>query len=192
MFNMFNFILILLSLVFLIYSIFICRRMITAFTRPIHKRAGAIMMALMIIFFLGYIIYLLFSYNLLYTNFMASLLFFATAFFVMLVVQMNHSFIISLTMKSMELKDFSEKLLKETESLSSGKEQLERIKALLEQKNSEQEAALKKWSAWRLSLLDKLSSKEQQKPQEAAEQSTEQTAEQSTEKPDEPGSEENK
>jgi len=166
--------------------------MITAFTRPIHKRAGAIMMALMIIFFLGYIIYLLFSYNLLYTNFMASLLFFATAFFVMLVVQMNHSFIISLTMKSMELKDFSEKLLKETESLSSGKEQLERIKALLEQKNSEQEAALKKWSAWRLSLLDKLSSKEQQKPQEAAEQSTEQTAEQSTEKPDEPGSEENK
>ena len=153
MFSLFNFTLIILSLVFLIYSIFICKKMVTAFNKKVQKKAGHIMMSLIIIFFLGYIGYLLFSYNLLYSNFLAALLFFFTAFFIMLVLQVNHSLIISLTMRTLELKEFSEDLLKETDALTSTKERLETIKSMLEQKNKELEVTLKKMYASKLNVV---------------------------------------
>lgn len=150
------------------------------------------MMALMVVFFLGYVFYLGFSYHELYSNFVASLLFFFTAFFIMLVIQLNHSFIISLTMKSLELKHFSEKLLNETESLSSSKQQLERIKALLEQKNQEQEAVLKKWSAWRIALAKSLAKKQAEQERAAQGQAKQEnkSAEQGDEKQEEKNLEE--
>lgn len=174
---MFTPILILISLVFLIYSIFVCRKMITTFVRPVQRKAGNIMMALMIILFLGYTLFLIFGYDLLYGNFMASMLFFFTAFFVMLVVQLNYSLIIRLTMKSVELKEFSEKLLKETKSLSSSKQRLENIKAILEQKNTEMHESLKKWSSWRISIMKKLEKTRQKQVQEQTQQTPEKSEE---------------
>ena len=148
---MFTFVLIILSLVFLAYSIFLCRRMTISFTRRLHKRSGHIMLALIILFFIGFVIYLIFSQNYLFGNFLAGLLFFLTAFFIMLVLQVNHSLIISLTMKSLELKEFSESLLKETGALTSSKVRLENIKSILEQKNRELVTILRQLSAKQLS-----------------------------------------
>ena len=95
----------------------------------------------------------------------------------MLVIQLNHSLIIRLTMKSLELKEFSEKLLKETKSLSSSKQRLENIKAILEQKNTEMHESLKKWSSWRISIMKKLESARQEQVQEQPQQTPENSEE---------------
>jgi len=160
---MFTFILVLLGVFFLCYAIFICKKMINSFTRSIHRRAGHIMLSLIIIFFLGYIIYMVFNYNLLFTNFIVSILLFLTAFFVTLVLHVNHSLIIRLTMKTLELKEFSENLWEQTKSLSSNTQQLEKIKYLLEEKNKELETALQKVSASNIEAAKELASKEADK-----------------------------
>ncbi|MBW2991469.1 hypothetical protein KY348_07255 [Candidatus Woesearchaeota archaeon] len=173
---MFTIVLIFLSLVFLAYSIFLCKKMINVFTRPVHRRAGHIIMSLMIIFFIGYILYVVFGYGYLFTNFLATMLFFLTAFFIMLVIQLNHSLIIGLTMKTLELKEFSEKLSNETQSLSSNKEQLVKIKSMLEAKNKEMEVTLKKLYSFAKPYLAK---------RDAHEQARQENAEQRTDKPSE-------
>ena len=109
----------------------------------------------------------------LYSNFVSSLLFFFTAFFIMLVLQVNHSLIVRLTMRTLELKDFSEQLLKETQSLSSAKDKLENIKGLLEKKNSDMGNALKKWSDWRISIMNKMTSEQPKQQTQTVEQKTE-------------------
>ena len=140
------------------------------------------MLSLIIIFLVGYTIYLGFSYKLLYTNYLVSLLFFLSAFFIMLVLQVNHSLIIRLTMKTLELKEFSEKLLKETQTLSSSKQQLEKIRAMLEEKNKELKLTLTKLYHMSKPFLTKMRETEQKK---ALEKETPETNEKTPEKTDE-------
>jgi hypothetical protein len=128
---MFAFILVLLSIFFLCYAIFLCSKMIGAFTRDVHKRAGRIMLFLIIVLFIGYIAYMVYNYNVVFSSFLVGILFFFTAFFIMLVLHVNHSLIIRQTMKTLELKEFSEKLLEKTKLLSSSKERLETIRTML-------------------------------------------------------------
>jgi hypothetical protein len=157
---MFAFILILASIFLLTYAIFLCTKMITTFTRSVHKKAGRIMLSIIVIVLIGYIIYLIFSYDLMFSNFIVAILFFFTAFFIMLVLHVNHSLIIRLTMKSLDLKDFSEQLLAYTKSLKTSKQQLETIKAALEAKNMELEASIRQMSAGRLAEAKELVKKE--------------------------------
>lgn len=164
---MFAFILILMSIFLLTYAIFLCTKMITAFTRDVHKKAGRIMLSLIVIFLIGYIIYLVFNYNMMFSNFIVAILFFFTAFFIMLVLHVNHSLIIRLTMKSLELKDFSEQLLTYTRSLKSSKQQLETIKSALEAKNNELELSVQKMSVRRVAEAKELVKKEAEQKQSA-------------------------
>ncbi|MBN2459129.1 hypothetical protein JXB28_02500 [Candidatus Woesearchaeota archaeon] len=157
---MFTFMLVLLGVFLLCYSIFICKKMIESFTKSTYRRAGQIMLSLIIILFVGYIGYILFNYNLLFTDFIVGILLFMMAFFVTLVLHVNHSFIIRLTMQTLELKSFSEKLWEETQSLSSNKERLESIKSILEQKNNDLEMALRKVSARNLEAAKQMAVKE--------------------------------
>ncbi|KYK24824.1 hypothetical protein AYK26_03005 [Euryarchaeota archaeon SM23-78] len=108
----------------------------------IQRRAAHIMLSLIIIFFLGDIIYLAFSFDFLFSNFLVSILFFFSAFFVMLVLQVSLSLIRGLILKSRELKKFNDTLLKEVMTLSSSKKRLERVKKIVERKNKELEDTL--------------------------------------------------
>ncbi|MBW3000413.1 hypothetical protein KY341_00880 [Candidatus Woesearchaeota archaeon] len=139
---MFTILLIVLSVVFLGYSIFLCRNLIRASSMRIQRRAAHIMLSLIIIFFLGDIIYLAFSFDFLFSNFLVSILFFFSAFFVMLVLQVSLSLIRGLILKSRELKKFNDTLLKEVMTLSSSKKRLERVKKIVERKNKELEDTL--------------------------------------------------
>lgn len=149
---MFAFILILVSIFLLCYAIFLCAKMINVFDRAIHKRAGRIMLSLIIIFFIGNIVYLVFNYNLMFSNFLIAILLLFTAFFIMLVLHVNHSLIIRLTMKNLELKEFSEKLLAEAQARTSNKERVENIKSIIEDKDRELEMNLENSSASKLEL----------------------------------------
>jgi hypothetical protein len=164
--NVFTLILVLLGVFFLTYAVFLCSKMINAFARDVQKKAGRIMLALIIIFLIGYIIYMVFNYNAVFTDFLVGILLFFTAFFIMLVLHVNHSLIIRLTMKTLELKEFGDKLLAETESLTSSKQRLETIKSMLEDKNRELEMSLKKVSASHLEIA-KNTAIEEAKKQEA-------------------------
>ena len=148
----FTFLLVLLGIFFLCYSLFLCRKMILVYEKPIHKRAGRIMLSLIVIFFVGYVMYMLYNYEALFTDFLVSLLLFLTAFFIMLVLHVNHSLIVRLTMKNLELKDFGEQLLAQAQAEASNKERLENIKSMLEDKNKEVEGTLNKVSPSQLEL----------------------------------------
>ena len=148
----FTFLLVLLGIFFLCYSLFLCRKMILVYEKPIHKRAGRIMLSLIVIFFVGYVMYMLYNYEALFTDFLVSLLLFLTAFFIMLVLHVNHSLIVRLTMKNLELKEFSEQLLMQAQSEASNKERLENIKSMLEDKSKEVEGTLNKVSSSQLEL----------------------------------------
>jgi biopolymer transport protein ExbB/TolQ len=103
---------------------------------------------------------MLFNYPALFTDFLVSLLLFLSAFFIMLVLHVNHSLIIRLTIRTLELKDFSEKIWLQTESLKSSKQQLESIKAILEQKNKELQSALQRTSARGIEEAKSIANKE--------------------------------
>jgi hypothetical protein len=148
----FTFLLVLLGIFFLCYSLFLCRKMILVYEKPIHKRAGRIMLSLIVIFFFGYVMYMLYNYEALFTDFLVSLLLFLTAFFIMLVLHVNHSLIIRLTMKNLELKQFSEELLAQAQAEASNKERLEAIKSMLEDKSKEVEGTLNKVSSSQIEL----------------------------------------
>jgi len=148
----FTFLLVLAGIFFLCYSLFLCRKMILVYEKPIHKRAGRIMLSLIVIFFVGYVMYMLYNYEALFTDFLVSLLLFLTAFFIMLVLHVNHSLIVRLTMKNLELKDFGEQLLAQAQAEASNKERLENIKSMLEDKNKEVEGTLNKVSPSQLEL----------------------------------------
>ena len=140
----FTFLLVLLGIFFLCYALFLCRKMIIAYEKPIHKRAGKIMLSLIIIFFIGHIMYMLYNYTALFTDFLVSLLLFLSAFFIMLVLHVNHSLIIRLTMKNLELKEFSEELMAQAHAEASNKERLENITSIIEDKSKEVEEKLDK------------------------------------------------
>ena len=80
-------------------------------------------------------------------------------------------------MKTLELKEFSEDLLKETEALTSGKERLETIKSMLEQKNKELESSLKKLSAWRLAVIKQMANRRVKQEFTGTEQGAEKSSE---------------
>lgn len=152
MLMIFTFLLVLAGIFFLCYSLFLCRKMILVYERPVHKRAGRIMLSLIIIFFFGYVIYMLYNYQALFTDFLVSLLLFLSAFFVMLVLHVNHALIIRLTMKNLELKDFSEELMAQAHAQASTKERLESIENLIEDKSKEVEEDLNKVSSSQIEL----------------------------------------
>lgn len=153
-------ILIVLSILLLGYSIFLCRKLILSFSKKVQRKATHILLSLIIIFFLGDIAYLAFRFHTLFTNFLVSLLFFFSAFFIMLVLQVSLYLIHSLILKSHELKNLNDDLLKETRSLSSGKHRLERIKKIVEKKNQELEDTLEDFYTLRLDMPDNLKKRE--------------------------------
>lgn len=182
----FTFLLVLVGIFFLCYALFLCRKMILAYEKPIHKRAGRIMLSLIVIFFIGYIMYMLYNYQALFTDFLVSLLLFLTAFFIMLVLHVNHSLIIRLTMKNLELKEFSEELLAQAHSKASNKERLEAIKGMIEDKSKEVEENLNKVSSSQIEIAKSTAIAETKRTEEKeTHDETEKT--EKTDKPELPG-----
>jgi hypothetical protein len=140
--------------------------MIKVYEKPIHKRAGRIMLSLIIIFFVGYVMYMLYNYEALFTDFLVSLLLFLTAFFIMLVLHVNHSLIIRLTMKNLELKQFSEELMAEAHANGSNKERLENITSIIEDKSKELEQDLNKVPPTQLEIAKSTAEAESKKAEE--------------------------
>ena len=149
---MLTIILVILSIVFLGYSIFLCSKMIRSLSKRIQRRAAHIILSLIIIFFVGDVIYLAFNFSALFGNFLVSLIFFLTAFFAMLVLEVSLSIVHSLVCKNQELKNLNSELLKETGSLDSSKKRLQRIRKIVEEKNKELESTLEDFYTLRLDM----------------------------------------